>query len=110
MRFSFGEIDVADEVGIGYIIVFGDVMFGDKEDCISPFNTFRGVTGCTSTLFQTEKIVCSEDFSSRFLGAGSESVEGVFGACNGVNHRGSSGKYEAWLIEASVSSSVLVCR
>ena len=42
MSFIFGELDVADEVGIGYFFVFWDGVFGDKEDGIGPFNTFGG--------------------------------------------------------------------
>ena len=79
-------------------------MFGDKEDGIGTFNTFGGVAGFTSTLFQAEKFVCGGDFPCRFLEAGLESVERRFGACNGVNHRDSGGNNGAWLIVASVSS------
>ena len=35
---------------------------------------------------------------------GSESLERVFGTCNGVDHRGSGGNDVAWLIVAIVSS------
>ena len=40
MRFSLGELDVADKVSIGYFFVFGDGVFGYKEDGIGPFNVF----------------------------------------------------------------------
>ena len=108
MRFSFGEIDVADKVGIGYFFTFGDGVFGDKEDDIGQFNAFGGETGFTPTLCQAEKIVGGGDLPSCFIGAGLESVEREFGTCNGVNHRGSGGKNGAWLIVASVSSWVTI--
>ena len=38
MRFSLGQIDVAEKVGIGYFFTFGDGVFGDKEYVIGPFN------------------------------------------------------------------------
>ena len=110
MSFIFGELDVADEVGIGYFFVFGGGMFGDKADGIGTFNAFGGVTGFTSTLCQAEKIVYGGDFPSRFLGARSESVERGFGTCNGVNHRCGGGNDGAWLIAASVSSWVPMWR
>ena len=40
MRFSLGELDVADKVGIGNFFVFGGGVFGDKEDSIGPFDVF----------------------------------------------------------------------
>ena len=55
VRLSFGDLDIADKVGIGDFFVFGDGVFGDREDGIVPFNTFGGVTGFTSTLCQVEK-------------------------------------------------------
>ena len=30
MRFSLGQLDVAEKVGIGYLFSFGDGVFGDK--------------------------------------------------------------------------------
>ena len=79
-------------------------MFGDKEYGTGPFNTFGGVTVFTPTLYQAEKFICGGYFPSRFLEAGSESMERRFGACNGVDHRGSSGNDGAWLIVKNVSS------
>ena len=90
MGFSFGELDVADEVGIGYFLVFGDGVLGYKEDGIGTFNKFGGVARFTSTLCQAKKIVCGGDFPSLFLGDGSKIVERRFGACNGIDHRVSS--------------------
>ena len=40
MRFSFGELDVAEKFGIGYFFVFWDGVFVDKEYGIGPFNLF----------------------------------------------------------------------
>ena len=40
MRFSLGEIDVSDKVGIGNLFVWGDGVSGDKEDGIGPRNVF----------------------------------------------------------------------
>ena len=40
VSFSLGEIDVADKVGIGIFSLFGDGVFGNKEDGIGPFNVF----------------------------------------------------------------------
>ena len=104
MRFSLGQIDVAEKVGIGYFFTFGDGVFEDKEYGIGPFNAFGGETVFTSTLCQAEKFVGGGDFPSRFLRARPESVERGFGTCNGVNHRVISGNYGAWLIVESVSS------
>ena len=50
VSFSLGEIDVADKVGIGIFSLFGDGVFGNKEDGIGPFNVFGGDTGSTPTL------------------------------------------------------------
>ena len=61
-------------------------------------------------MFQAENFVGGGDFPSRFLGAGPESVERGFGACNGVNHCGSVGKDGVWLIVESVSSWVPMWR
>ena len=33
MCFSLGQLDVADEVGVGYFITLGDVLFGKKILC-----------------------------------------------------------------------------
>ena len=104
MRFSLGKLDVAEKFGIGYFFTFGDGVFGDKEDDISPFNTFGGETGFTSTLCQAEKIIGGGYFPSRFLGDGQESVERGFVTCNSVDHRGSGDNNGAWLIVASMSS------
>ena len=68
MCFSFGELNVADEVGIGYFLVFGDGVFGDKEDGIDPFNTFGGVIRFTSTLCQAKKSFVVEISQGAFLG------------------------------------------
>ena len=51
MRFSLGEIDVADKVGVGYFFVFGYGLLGDKEVGIGPVNAFGGETGFTPTLW-----------------------------------------------------------
>ena len=110
MRFSLGELDVADKVGIGYFFVFGGGVFEDKEDGIVTFNAFVGEHGFTFTLCQPEKIVCGGDFPNHSFGARSESVERLFGTCNGVNHRGSGGNYGARLIVVSVSSWVPIWR
>ena len=110
VRFSFGQLDVADKIGNGYLFTFWDGVFGDKEDGIGPFNTFGGETGYTSTLCQAEKFIGSGDFPSCFLGARPESVERVFDKFNGVNHRGSGGNDGAWLIVASVLSWVPMWR
>ena len=104
MRLSFGDLDIADKVGIGDFFVFGDGVFGDREDGIVPFNTFGGEAGFTSNLCQAEEFVCGGDSPSCSLGDKLESVERGFGTCNGVNHRGSGGNDEVWLIVASVSS------
>ena len=48
--FSLGEIDVAEKFGMGYFFVFGDALFGDKEDGIGPVNLFGAETGFTPTL------------------------------------------------------------
>ena len=50
VRFSIGELDVADKVGVGSFFVFGDGVFGDKEDGIGPVNVFGGETGFIPTL------------------------------------------------------------
>ena len=50
MRFSLGELDVADKVGIGYFLVFVDVVSGDKEDGIGSVNAFGQETWFTTTL------------------------------------------------------------
>ena len=50
MRFSFEELDVADKFGVGYFFAFGDIVLGDKEDGIGPFNALGGETGFTPTL------------------------------------------------------------
>ena len=42
VRLSLGDLYVAEKVGIGCFFVFGDVVFGDKEDSIGPFNVFGG--------------------------------------------------------------------
>ena len=55
VRFSFGELDVADKIGMGYFFVFVDGVFGDKEDVIGPLNTFGGEMGFISNLCQAEK-------------------------------------------------------
>ena len=110
MRFSFGELDVADKFGIGYFFTFGYGMFGDKEYGIGPFNVFGWGTVFTSTLCQAEKFVGGGDFPSRFLGAGPESEERGFGTCNGVDHRDRGGNDGAWLIVESVSGLVPMWR
>ena len=74
MRLSFGDLDVAEKVGIVFFI-FGDGVFGDKEDGIGPFIGFGGGTVFTITLCQVEKNVGDGDFPSRFLGAVPETVE-----------------------------------
>ena len=48
--FSVGEIDVADKVGIGYFLVFGGGVSGDKEDGIGLVNVFGGKKGFPPTL------------------------------------------------------------
>ena len=50
MRFSLGELDVAEKVGICNFFVFEDGVSGDKEDGIGPVNVFGGETGFTHTL------------------------------------------------------------
>ena len=40
MRFSLGELYVADKVGIGNFFVCGDGVSGDKEDGFGPVNAF----------------------------------------------------------------------
>ena len=40
MRFSLGELDVSDKVGIGNLFVWGDGVSGDKEDGVGTVNTF----------------------------------------------------------------------
>ena len=50
MRFSLGEIDVVDKVGIGYFFVLGGGVSGDKEDGIGPVNVLGGETGFIPTL------------------------------------------------------------
>ena len=50
MRFSLGELDVAEKVGIGYFFVFGDCVSGYKEDGIGPVNAFGWETLFTTTL------------------------------------------------------------
>ena len=75
VRFSFGELDVADEVGICYFFVFGDGMFGYKKYVIGYFNMFGGVTRFTSTLCQAETFICGGYLPSRFVGDRSESAE-----------------------------------
>ena len=70
MRFSIGQLDVADKVGIFYLFTFGDGVIGEKEYGIGTFYAFGGEKGFTSTLCQAEKFVGSGDFPSRFLGAG----------------------------------------
>ena len=110
MRFSLGQLDVAKKVGKGYFFTFGDGFFGDKENGIVPFISFGGETGFTSTLCQVETFVGGGGLPSRFLRAGPESVERGFGTCNGVNHSGSIGNDGVWLIVASVSSWVPMCR
>ena len=50
MRFSLGELDVADKVGIGYFFVFEDGVFGDKEYGIGPVNVFGWEAGFTTAL------------------------------------------------------------
>ena len=75
MRFSIGELDVSEKVGVAYFFVFGDGVLGDKEYGIGPFNAFEGETGFNPTLCQLEKTVCCGDFSSYFFRSGSESLE-----------------------------------
>ena len=110
MRFSLGNLDVTDIVGIVYFLGFGDDVLGDKEDGIVPFNKFGGETEFTPTLCQAEKLICSGDLRTCFFGAGSESMEKGFGTCNGVDHHGRGGNDWAWLIVASVSSWVSMWR
>ena len=50
MRFILGNLDVAENVGVGYFFVFGCGVIGYKEDGIGPFNKFGGETGFTPTL------------------------------------------------------------
>ena len=50
MRFSLGELDVADKVGIGNCFVCRDDMSGDKEDGVGPVNAFGWETRFTATL------------------------------------------------------------
>ena len=50
MRFSLGDIDVAEKIGVGYFFVFGDGLLGDKEYGIDPFNAFGRETGFIPTL------------------------------------------------------------
>ena len=49
MRFGIEDFDVADKVGIGFF-VFGDGVYGDKEDGIGPVNVFGGETEFSPTL------------------------------------------------------------
>ena len=79
-------------------------MFGEKEYGIGPFNAFVGDTGFTSTLCQAKTFVGGGDIPNHFLGVRTESVEGGFGTCNGVDNCSSGGNDGAWLIVASVSS------
>ena len=68
MRFSLGNLDVAEKVGIGYFFTFGDGVFGDKQYGIGPFNVFGGDTGFTSTLCQAEKLLAVEISQGAFSG------------------------------------------
>ena len=40
MRFSLGELDVVEKVGIGNSFVCGDGVSGDKEYGVGPVNEF----------------------------------------------------------------------
>ena len=40
MRFSLGELDVADKFGMGNFLVCGDGVSGYKEDGVGPVNLF----------------------------------------------------------------------
>ena len=40
MRFSLGDLDVADKFGIGYFFVCGYGVSGDKENGVGPVNAF----------------------------------------------------------------------
>ena len=42
MRFSLGKLDVSDKVGIGYFLIFGDVLFGDKNIVLVPSTHLKG--------------------------------------------------------------------
>ena len=81
-------------------------LFEDKKYGVGAFNYIGGEKGFTSALCQAEKIVGGGNISSRFLGAGTVSLERRLGTSIGVDHCGSSGKYGERLLVASVSGSI----
>ena len=108
MCFSLGQLDVADKVGVGYFFTFGYGLFGDKKYCVGAFNAFGGEAGFTATLCQAEKFVGVGNFPSRFLGAGTESLERGIGTGIGVDHCGSGGKDGSRLLVASMYDRILM--
>ena len=110
MRFSFGDLDVAEKVGIGYFLPLGMACLETKKMVSVPSTRLEGRRDLPPPCARRKKIVGGGDFPSCFLGEGTESVERVFVTCNGVDHCGSSGNYGAWLIVESVSSWVTICR
>ena len=68
MRFSLGELDVAEKVGVGYFFVFGDGVLGEKEDGIGPLNEFGGETGFTPTCAKRKNSFAAEISRVAFSG------------------------------------------
>ena len=106
MFFSLGQLDVADEVGVGCFFTFWSGLFGDKEGWVSAFNSFGRETVFTHTLCQAKKIVGGGNIPSYFIRDRTESVERGLGASIGVNHCGRGGKNGARLLVDSVSGRI----
>ena len=68
MGFSFGELDVADEVGIGYFLVFGGGVLRYKEDGIVTFNMFGGGQDLPPPCVRRKKSFVVEISQVSFLG------------------------------------------
>ena len=68
MCFILAQLDVADEVGVGYFFTFGDGLFGNKKYYVGAFNIFGGDTVFTSTLCQTENSFAVEIYQVNFSG------------------------------------------
>ena len=68
VNFSFGELDVADEVGIGYFLVFGGGVLRYKEDGIVTFNMFGGGQDLPPPCVRRKKSFVVEIYQVALLG------------------------------------------
>ena len=68
MRFSLGELDVADKVGIGYFFVFGKVCLETKKMVLAPSMCLEGRQDLTPPCAKRKKAFAVEIYQVALLG------------------------------------------